>query len=78
MIWDAVLLAAGRGRRMGGPKALLDMGGVTLLELQLRALAGATRVAVVEEGGEGGWRIGPTRRGPTPRPRDRAPAQSAG
>jgi len=32
---------------MGGPKALLDMGGATLLELQLRALRGAQRVAVV-------------------------------
>lgn len=49
MTWDAVILAAGRGRRLGGPKALLDMGGVTLLELQLRALRGAARIAVVTE-----------------------------
>ncbi|MFH1533275.1 MAG: NTP transferase domain-containing protein [Pseudomonadota bacterium] len=50
MSWDAVILAAGRGRRMGGPKALLDLGGATLLELQLRALRGAAQIAVVVEG----------------------------
>jgi CTP:molybdopterin cytidylyltransferase MocA len=34
----AVLLAAGEGRRMGGPKALLRAGGVTFVEACLRAL----------------------------------------
>jgi molybdenum cofactor cytidylyltransferase len=34
----AVLLAAGEGRRMGGPKALLRARGVTFLESCLRAL----------------------------------------
>ena len=44
---DAVILAAGMGRRMGGPKALLDLGGTTLLELQLRALQGARFIIIV-------------------------------
>jgi molybdenum cofactor cytidylyltransferase len=47
MSWGAVILAAGRGRRMGGPKASLEMGGATLLELQLRALRDASGIAVV-------------------------------
>jgi nicotine blue oxidoreductase len=34
----AVLLAAGEGRRVGGPKALLRLGGATFLEACLRAL----------------------------------------
>jgi CTP:molybdopterin cytidylyltransferase MocA len=34
----AVLLAAGEGRRLGGPKALLRAGGVTFLESCLLAL----------------------------------------
>jgi len=34
----AVLLAAGEGRRVGGPKALLRMGGVTFVEACLQAL----------------------------------------
>ena len=34
----AVLLAAGEGRRVGGPKALLRAGGATFLESCLRAL----------------------------------------
>jgi len=38
----AVLLAAGRGERMGGrPKALLELGGVPLVLRQLIALSGA-------------------------------------
>jgi len=61
--WDAVILAAGRGHRMGGAKALLDLGGCTLLELQLRALGGAAQIAVVHEadqpvGGPSTGRIG--------------------
>lgn len=47
MRWDAVILAAGRGRRMGGPKAFLPYGDGTLLDAQLRALRGASRIAVV-------------------------------
>jgi len=35
-----IVLAAGRGRRAGGPKALLELGGTTALQLCLRALAG--------------------------------------
>lgn len=35
----AVLLAAGEGRRMGGPKALLRLGGSTFLERCARALS---------------------------------------
>lgn len=34
----AIVLAAGRGRRVGGPKALLDLGGVTALQRVLTAL----------------------------------------
>jgi CTP:molybdopterin cytidylyltransferase MocA len=33
----ALVLAAGAGRRMGGPKALLDLGGETLLRRAVRA-----------------------------------------
>ncbi|MFA6028334.1 MAG: nucleotidyltransferase family protein [Elusimicrobiota bacterium] len=36
----ALLLAAGRGKRAGGPKAWLDCGGTTLLERQVRFLRG--------------------------------------
>jgi CTP:molybdopterin cytidylyltransferase MocA len=44
-----VLLAAGRSRRMGSPKGLVDAGGRTLLELQLEryAAAGGRAVALV-------------------------------
>ena len=38
----AVLLAAGEGKRMGGvPKALIELGGVPLINRQLIALSGA-------------------------------------
>ena len=47
MIWNAVILAAGRGRRMGGPKAMMEIRGSTLLDLQVRALGGAAKIAVV-------------------------------
>ncbi len=67
MSWDAVILAAGRGLRMGGPKALLDLGGHSLLELQLRALEGAARVVVVIEPKLWEARLGPNRGG-TPLP----------
>lgn len=36
----AIVLAAGRGRRVGGPKALLDLAGVSALERVLAALRG--------------------------------------
>ncbi len=36
----AIVLAAGRGRRVGGPKALLDLAGVSALERVLWALRG--------------------------------------
>ena len=35
---DAIVLAAGRGRRAGGPKALLEIGGETFLERAARRL----------------------------------------
>jgi CTP:molybdopterin cytidylyltransferase MocA len=45
----AVLLAAGRGRRAGGPKALLRYGGATFLEHAVRLFSrpGVDRVVVV-------------------------------
>ncbi len=45
----AILLAAGKGRRAGGPKALLDLGGRTALDRCVGTLrrAGATRVRIV-------------------------------
>lgn len=45
----AILLAAGAGRRLGGCKALLELGGVTALERCLAALrdGGAGRLRVV-------------------------------
>lgn len=46
--WDAVVLAGGRGSRLGGvDKASLELGGETLLTRTLRAVAGAGRVVVV-------------------------------
>jgi molybdopterin-guanine dinucleotide biosynthesis protein A len=46
--YDAVILAGGSARRLGGAdKALLDVGGRTLLEGVLAAVAGAARVVVV-------------------------------
>lgn len=50
--YDAVLLAGGRGSRLGGvAKPLLDVGGVTLLDRALAAAAGATRRVVVGPAG---------------------------
>jgi CTP:molybdopterin cytidylyltransferase MocA len=45
----AIVVAAGEGRRMGRPKALLDAGGRTLLERHVERLAelGCERIAVV-------------------------------
>jgi molybdopterin-guanine dinucleotide biosynthesis protein A len=46
--WDAVVLAGGAARRMGGvDKAQLDVGGRSLLEHVLEAVQGAERVVVV-------------------------------
>ncbi len=48
MRWDAIVLAGGRGARLGGvDKATLDLDGSTLLERTLAAVAGASRVVVV-------------------------------
>lgn len=53
----AVILAAGSGSRMGGPKALLDLGGETLLQRAVRIVraAGCDPVLAVV----GGWDPGP-------------------
>ncbi|MEU4806804.1 NTP transferase domain-containing protein [Actinosynnema sp. NPDC023587] len=46
--WDAVVLAGGRGSRLGGvDKAAVRIGGRTLLEHALDAVRGAGRVVVV-------------------------------
>lgn len=46
--WDAIVLAGGRGSRLGGiDKAALEIDGETLLARTLRAVAGADRVVVV-------------------------------
>ncbi|MBC7631496.1 NTP transferase domain-containing protein [Aeromicrobium sp.] len=46
--WDAVVLAGGRGSRMGGvDKASIELDGETLLARTLRAVSGAARVVVV-------------------------------
>jgi molybdopterin-guanine dinucleotide biosynthesis protein A len=47
-VFDAVILAGGEGRRLGGAdKALLEVGGRSLLERVLAAVSGAGRVVVV-------------------------------
>lgn len=46
--FDAVILAGGRSTRLGGrPKASLRLAGATLLEITVRAVAGARLVTVV-------------------------------
>ncbi len=46
--WSAIVLAGGRGRRMGGAnKPQLQVGGVRLLDVALAAVVGATPVVVV-------------------------------
>lgn len=48
--WDAVILAGGRGSRLGGVrKADLRLGGVRLLDRVLSAVGGARCIAVVGE-----------------------------
>lgn len=52
--YDVIVLAGGRGERLGGTdKALLEVGGISLLSRVLKAVASAQRVVVV----------GPTRDG---------------
>jgi molybdopterin-guanine dinucleotide biosynthesis protein A len=46
--WAAVILTGGRGKRLGGvDKASLELGGRTLLDRALAAVAGAAEVVVV-------------------------------
>jgi len=49
MIVDAIVLGAGRGQRIGGPKALLEIDGLTLAErhVQRALLIGCRRVVLV-------------------------------
>ena len=49
----AIVLAAGLGRRMGGPKALLEVGGETLLQRAVRIAADAGCAPVLAVVGEG-------------------------
>ena len=45
--WDAIVLAGGGSRRMGADKLTMDVGGVTMLDRVLSAVAGADRRVVV-------------------------------
>ena len=48
MQWDAIVLAGGRGSRLGGvDKATLELDGTTLLARALEAVVGASRVIIV-------------------------------
>ena len=50
--WDAIVLAGGRGSRLGGvDKAALEVDGETLLARTLRAVGGAGRVVVAGDPG---------------------------
>lgn len=67
--WDAVVLAGGRGSRLGGvDKAAVEVGGRTLLDHALEAVRGARRVVVVgPERPVPGWeRPGPRSERPVP------------
>ena len=49
---DALILAAGRGTRMGGidtPKCLLDLGGLSIIQYQIKCLknAGINKIFIV-------------------------------
>jgi molybdopterin-guanine dinucleotide biosynthesis protein A len=47
-VFDALILAGGAGRRLAGAdKAVLDVGGVRLLDRAIEAVAGARRIVVV-------------------------------
>ncbi len=52
MIFPAVILAAGESRRMGSPKALLDLGGETFLDRLIRVLGACCAPVVVVLGHE--------------------------
>ena len=45
--WDAIVLAGGGSRRMGADKLTMDVGGATMLDRVLSAVAGAGRLVVV-------------------------------
>jgi molybdopterin-guanine dinucleotide biosynthesis protein A len=45
--YDAVVLAGGSSRRMGGDKTMLLVGGVSLLDRALAAVSGAEQIVVV-------------------------------
>lgn len=50
MQWDAIVLAGGRGTRLGGvDKGSLELDGATLLSRALEAVAGAAQIVVVGE-----------------------------
>lgn len=50
MQWDAIVLAGGRGSRLGGvDKGSLELDGATLLSRTLQAVAGAAQIVVVGE-----------------------------
>jgi molybdopterin-guanine dinucleotide biosynthesis protein A len=52
--WTAVVLSGGRSRRLGGsPKHAVTIGGRTLLDRTLSAVAGASQVIVVGDGPAG-------------------------
>jgi CTP:molybdopterin cytidylyltransferase MocA len=59
--WTAIVLAAGRGRRMGGPKALMTVGGLPWWQTQESRLAaaGVQRLWVVSAEVERAMRSGP-------------------
>jgi 2-C-methyl-D-erythritol 4-phosphate cytidylyltransferase len=44
MIWGAIVVAAGRGMRFGGPKQLADLAGAPLVSWSLRAFAGMPEI----------------------------------
>ena len=47
-VYDAIVLTGGRGRRLGGAdKAVLAIGGITLLTLTLNAVSGAGSIVLV-------------------------------
>lgn len=60
--WTAIILAAGRGRRMGGPKAIMTVGGLPWWRVQETRLAaaGVPRLWVVSADVERVMRAGPT------------------
>ncbi|HTX55871.1 MAG TPA: 2-C-methyl-D-erythritol 4-phosphate cytidylyltransferase [Candidatus Acidoferrales bacterium] len=47
MTWGAVIVAAGRGRRFGGPKQLIDIGGRPMLAWSLQTFAAMPEIAEI-------------------------------